>query len=32
MKEAKRLLTEEVAIILNIYPNEANSYILSQIH
>lgn len=32
MKEAKRLLTEEVAIILNIYPKEANSYILSQIH
>lgn len=32
MKEAERLLTEEFAIILNIYPNEANSYILSQIH
>ncbi|CEP48182.1 CarD family transcriptional regulator [Paraclostridium sordellii] len=32
MKEAKRLLTEEVAIILDIYPKEANSYILSQIH
>ncbi|CEN78408.1 CarD family transcriptional regulator [Paraclostridium sordellii] len=32
MKEAKRLLTEEFAIILNIYPKEANSYILSQIH
>ncbi len=32
MKEAERLLTEEFAIILNIYPSEANSNILSQIH
>ena len=31
MKEAERLLTEEFAIILNVYPNEASSYILSQI-
>lgn len=31
MKEGQRLLTEEFAIILNIYPNEVNSYILSQI-
>ena len=31
MKEAERLLTEEFAIILNVYPNEASSYILSKI-
>ena len=31
MKEAERLLTEEFAILLNVYPNEASSYILSQI-
>ena len=31
IKEAERLLTEEFAIILNVYPNEASSYILSKI-
>lgn len=31
IKEAERLLHEEFAIILNISPNEVNSYIESQI-
>ena len=31
IKEAERLLHEEFAIILNISPNEVNSYIASQI-
>ena len=31
IKEAERLLNEEFAIILNISPNEVNSYISSQI-
>ena len=31
IKEAERLLNEEFAVILNISPNEVNSYISSQI-